>query len=120
MADAEKVADLALHAARKWMMSRPESIKRLMMRFPPARIVRTVPGWTLRCPAPGATGKVAGYNEPTAEDPQGLVMVDGIDSATGTQVRAQCVPDSILVESYWTNDSGELQDKAWVRGVIYA
>ena len=74
-----------------WMKERPDSIKRLMVLFPPSCLVRTVAGQSLRCPAPGTVGIVQSYFE------SGNIGV--IQTPDGV-VRAECQPDWIEAVSF--------------------
>ncbi len=56
-------APVAAAFAEKWLRSRPDSVKALMRRFPPACQVRAVPTMQLLCPAPGEIVTVVSYNE---------------------------------------------------------
>lgn len=49
--------------AIEWIRSRPESVQRLMIEWPPMCVVKTLPGVILLIPAPGVEGTVTSYYE---------------------------------------------------------
>ena len=92
----------------QWMSSRPRAVKDIMIRFPPACLVRSKPGCDLMTPEPGATGFVNGYREKG----DGTIMLLVVQGPKG-RVLAECDPDWLEVVGY---RSGQTPD--FVRGVI--
>lgn len=78
--------------AREWLRTRPERIRRLMVRFPLACLVRAKR--PLLCPRPGTTGMVASYTEGSF-DALGVTVVQ-----EGNNCRAGCEPDWLEVVGY--------------------
>lgn len=79
-----------------WLRSRPESVKKLMMRFPPSCLVQANRG--LGCPAPATTGIVSSYIEPDDEHPDGMLSVR---QNPDHDHRAECRPEWLTVVGYW-------------------
>jgi hypothetical protein len=73
-----------------WMRSRPDSIKALMIRFPPSCLVRATR--PLGCPHPGTAGIVVSYIE------DGAVTVI---QQPGASMRAECDAGWLEVVGYW-------------------
>jgi len=79
-----------------WLKSRPESIKRLLLRFPPSCVVSA--NRNLKCPAPGGFGIVTSLLEPDETHSEGMLTVrDGPDG----NIRHQCKPEWLIVIGYW-------------------
>ena len=103
-------ADFAEGAS--WMRSRPESVKALMQRFPPAALVSAKDGKALRCPAPGDVGIVTSYHEPHPDDsceaclgaPEGLIGVR--DGPTGSVIH-HCRPEWLEVVGFYKGMTAE-------------
>ena len=72
-----------------WMRSRPESIKELMLRFPPSCVV---------CHARGLLTADEGYAIITSYSEDGLVSVRPSPDAS---VRGQVDPEELEVVGYW-------------------
>jgi hypothetical protein len=85
-----------------WLCSRPESIKNLILRFPPSCLVRGKVD--LLCPARGSVGIVTSYFEPSEEYPYGTVSVRPGPEA---DKRFACDPDWLEVVGYWRGLSHE-------------
>lgn len=100
-----------------WMRSRPDSIKELMRRFPPACYVKAlVP---LSTPAPGIIGQVMTYFEPDETHPLGLVSVQAPDPFFGIDHRAQCRPEWLEVVGYYDNkEFGFIQSHEWIKEIL--
>ena len=77
----------------EWVRSRPDSVKALMLAFPPSCVVRAVDGRKLYCPAPGHLGIVTSYIKGGT-----LTVRDGPDGG----VRFECQPDWLEVVGYWS------------------
>jgi len=74
--------------AAEWVRTRPRSVQKLLVRFPPGCLVRSKPEKRLMVPAPGTVGIVTSYYE------SGMVsVIQGPDS----NVRAQCEADWLEV-----------------------
>ncbi len=96
-------------AAAKWLRSRPDSVKALMRRFPPACHVRAVSTMRLLCPAPGEVVTVVSYNE------KGTVGVARLNDDGRAGHIHQCRPRWLeLVEC--TNG----QTREWVDSILNA
>lgn len=78
-----------------WLQSRPASIQRLMLRFPPMCVVRATR--PLRIPALGTVGIVATLVEPSERNPDGLV---GVLQSPDADVRGHCEPSCLEVVGY--------------------
>ena len=84
---------------RGWIRSRPESIKALLIRFPPGCLVRTKEGHSYCIPAQGCVGFVASYFESGEikvahhpDDPNLLAFANPIPGL--------CDPDKLEVVGY--------------------
>jgi hypothetical protein len=90
--------------SKNWIVSRPASIKKLMLRFPPSCVVKArVP---LLIPAPGQVGIVTSYFEPMEKYPEGLVTVR---TQPASDTVAQCDPAQLEVVAFYKGlDSAEL------------
>jgi hypothetical protein len=79
-----------------WLRSRPECVKKLILRFPPSCVVKgTIP---MHCPAPGGHGIICSYFEPSATCKDGSVTVrPGPDA----EMRYECRPENLVVVGYW-------------------
>jgi hypothetical protein len=79
-----------------WLRSRPESIRPLLLRFPPSCIV--APLRSLLCPAPGTCGIVAGYLIPRDDLPSGALAVR---QSPHSEQRVICEPTWLVPIDYW-------------------
>lgn len=82
-------------ATLEWLRSRPSSVMKLMLRFPPSCLV--APRKPLRCPAPDTFGIVHSYLEPDDENPEGSLSVRQHPEAG---FRAHCSPSDLLVVGF--------------------
>lgn len=83
--------------AVEWVRERPDSIKRLMLDFPPACWVVAAPGKSLCCPRPGDRAQIASYTE------DGSVSVIGAARLPGEAedlIKAFCDPSWLRVAEY--------------------
>ncbi len=99
----------------EWLRSRPESIKKLMRKFPPAcYVIATRP---LGMPAPGQIGQVMSYFESGLVSVQGRQSIGGVE--LGFEVRAQCEPEWLEVVGYYYNKEFRvIQDQEWIEEVL--
>lgn len=79
-----------------WIRSRPDSVKRLMLLFPPGSVVRfrAEPP----CPSLGRLAIVTSYFEPSVENPEGGLSVRG---DPGSETRHPCDLDQVEVVGYF-------------------
>ena len=80
----------------EWIRSRPDCIKKVMLKFPPSCIVRS--DLDLLCPALGCDGIVSSYFEPDSEHPDGMLSVRSFPDA---EFKAQCRPEWLKVVGYY-------------------
>jgi len=81
---------------REWIQSRPESVRKLMLKFPPSCLVKA--NRPLHCPAPDKVGIVTSYTEPDEEHSNGQISVRAHPDAV---IRFQCDPECLEVVGYW-------------------
>ena len=96
-----------------WMRTRPDSVKELMKRFPPAALIKAVEGRKLMCPSPGEVAVVGSYNE---KGTIGAARITGMDENTGFYECSdiyQCQPEWLEVVGYQNG-----QDEAWVTFIL--
>lgn len=79
-----------------WIRSRPDSIRSLMLKFPPSCLVRGK--ISLMCPAVGSLAIVTSYIEPDEENKEGLLTVR--DSPKG-DIKYHCKPEWLEVVGYY-------------------
>lgn len=84
--------------AIRWLRARPESLRQLVLRFPPSCIVRAIATTGLRCPAPGTVGIVRHWREPSADRPEGLI---GVLSHPEGRIVHDCRPEWLEVVGYY-------------------
>ena len=84
------------HESIKWIQSRPASIKRLMLLFPPSCVV--TPIQILKIPAPNTLGIVTSYVEPQNPNEIGFVTVR---QNPDSDLRAECKPNALKVVNYF-------------------
>jgi len=93
--------------AIEWLRAAPDSIKKLMLKFPPSCLVKGTR--SLMHPAPGETCIVTSYFEPDADHPEGSVTVR--NHPTESTVKAQCVLSWLEVVGYYKGITPEFIKK---------
>lgn len=81
----------------EWMRSRPNTIKRLLVKFPPGCILRAKDEWDLHCPAKGELALILSWTEPTPDCPEGTISCAKYPDG---KVRAWCKPEWLEVVHY--------------------
>lgn len=90
-----------------WLRERPEDVRALARRFPPACKVRAlVP---LMVPGPGETGIVVSYGERGPSSPDGWMRVISPEGAF-PDLGAQCMPEDLEVVGHNLYTSEDVAD----------
>jgi hypothetical protein len=83
---------------REWLAERPDDVRALARRFPPACKVEALR--PLLIPAPGEVGVVISYGERSEETPDGWLGVISPGGILGISTKAVCTPDELKVVGF--------------------
>jgi hypothetical protein len=95
-------------SAIDWLLSRPEPIQKLLLRFPPSCLVRA--NRPLKCPLPKTVGIVVSYIDPDEGHTEGMVTVRQHPEGG---FRAVCRPEWLEVVGFHRG-----MDHEWILRVL--